>query len=60
MDGFPVVRYAAQLRGEQQTNLEKEMNIDEGQRMDREDGSQWDEFELSCNLLLIFSPDDAT
>jgi hypothetical protein len=36
------------------------MNIDEGQRMERGDGSQWYEFELGRKLLLIFLSYDDT
>ena len=60
MDGFSLARYAAQIGGEQKTNRGNKINIDEGQRMEREDGSQWNELELGCNLLLIFLSDDAT
>jgi hypothetical protein len=58
---LPLARHSAQLGvGEQKTKIENRMNIDESQRMGREDGSHWDEFELGCNLLLIFLSDDAT
>jgi hypothetical protein len=60
MDGFPVARYSASMGDEQKANHESKINIDEGQRMEREDGSQWDKLELGCNLLLIFLSDDAT
>jgi hypothetical protein len=43
LDGFPLARLAAQIGGEQKTNREIKMNIDGGQRMEREHGSQWDE-----------------
>jgi hypothetical protein len=49
MDGFPLARFSTEIEGEQKANLENKMNIDEGQRMEREDGSLWDEFELGCN-----------
>jgi hypothetical protein len=48
------------MGGEQKTNRENKTNVDEGQRMGREDGSQWDKLELGRNLLLIFLSDEAT
>jgi len=57
--GFPLTRYSAQIGGEQKTNRENKVNIDGGQRMEREDGSQWYQFELGCDLLLIFFLNDA-
>jgi hypothetical protein len=60
LGGFPLARYAATIRGEQKTNKENKMNIDAGQRMEREDGSQWDDFEPGSDLLLIFLLNDAT
>jgi hypothetical protein len=42
LEGFPLARYSAPIGGQQKTNRENKTNIDEGQRMEREDGSQWD------------------
>ena len=60
MDGFAVARYSAPMGGEQKTNRENKTNVDEGQRLGREDGSQWDKLELGRNLLLIFLSDEPT
>jgi hypothetical protein len=61
LSGLLLARHPAQFGvGEQNTNIENRMNIDGGQRLEREDGSLWDKLEIGRNLLLIFLSDDAT